>query len=302
MLSECPVDDSTFVSCVTVTTGRPQISHAIQSFAAQDYPHRELIIVSQGDGTWLHLVALDCYEQIKDRVHVLMVPKTLNLGQLRNLSIELAHGNVICQWDDDDLYHPERIRSQLRAMKGGVASLYTKYLKLFADTQEMYMIDHLSGTEDYLAVMEKQPFKKYLCGSVMFRKSCFHDWNNRLYPEFGNQTNTEEDLNVLQKLMKSGDVHGVQNGYEYCYVYHGANVYSRQHHEMLFHKKGIVGSADLLSCKDEIDRMLMSSGFDKTVRVLTSKIVDFDHEEKVEKNLVFEIKNLNKEIFVDKDA
>jgi glycosyltransferase involved in cell wall biosynthesis len=31
------------------------------------------------------------------------------LGSLRNLDIEMAQGEYVCQWDDDDWYHAGRI-------------------------------------------------------------------------------------------------------------------------------------------------------------------------------------------------
>jgi hypothetical protein len=35
----------------------------------------------------------------------------------RHISIESATGDVLCHWDDDDLYHPERLERQLTAAR-----------------------------------------------------------------------------------------------------------------------------------------------------------------------------------------
>jgi glycosyltransferase involved in cell wall biosynthesis len=40
-------------------------------------------------------------------------PPGLSLGELRNLSVLEADGEFVCQWDDDDWYHPRRLQRQL---------------------------------------------------------------------------------------------------------------------------------------------------------------------------------------------
>ena len=36
----------------------------------------------------------------------------LTLGELRNLSVQYAQGEYVCQWDDDDYYSPLRLYEQ----------------------------------------------------------------------------------------------------------------------------------------------------------------------------------------------
>jgi glycosyltransferase involved in cell wall biosynthesis len=38
------------------------------------------------------------------------------LGTLRNLSLDLARGELVAQWDDDDWYHPDRLTRQVAAL------------------------------------------------------------------------------------------------------------------------------------------------------------------------------------------
>lgn len=268
---------SELVSCVTVTQGRTElIGTAIQCFVSQTHPLREMIIVSQGNKEQNEVIK-KMIEKYSD-IHFVEVPSDLTLGEMRNLSIELAHGDIICQWDDDDIYHPQRISTQFKSLRGdSIASLYTRYLKYFADTGKMYMIDHTAGTSDYLDVLKSDPSKKYLCGSVMFKKQVFHECNNILYPENGNQSTREEDLNVLKKLMKFGKVASVDAGYEYCYVFHGGNVYQRKHHEMLLHKKCLSNKTKLLSYKQEIKKLLKMSNIGN-VDVCVAPIINFDLE------------------------
>lgn len=270
------IESKQLVSCVTVTNGRVElIGSAIKCFLAQTYSPCELVIVSQGDRD--QNLAIRNMIDGKTNIQFIEAPKHLTLGQMRNLSVELAHGDVICQWDDDDWYHPSRVMTQFRSIRGNaIASLYSKYLKYFRDTKKMYMIDHNSGTQDYLDLCKWHRHKQFLAGSIMFKKPFFHQFNNCLYPEGGHQSNKEEDLSVLQKLLKVGMVVQVNSGYEYCYVYHGGNVYERRHHEMLFHKKGTASKEELLGCKKEVELLLHSAQVNDIVEVCSTPLLDFD--------------------------
>jgi glycosyltransferase involved in cell wall biosynthesis len=273
------------ISCVTVTRGRyEQLIYAIRCFAAQTYPHRELVILSQGDReTNQRIKELVDASGVSSDVQFVEAPESLTLGQMRNTSVEIATGKIICQWDDDDLYHPERLTTQYNALKRGgnvVASLYTVFLKYFADDGTLYLIDHADGSEDYRQVLQEQPFKRFLCGSVMFYKSCFHRAFNRLYPEFGPQSASQEDLNVLQRLMQMGEVIGIDKGH-YIYVWHGSNVCDKRHHKFLFHKKRIAGRVELLQQRAVIESTLRAAKIPSSIQVCTTQPVDFDDPQSV---------------------
>lgn len=102
------------VSAVMPTTiaRRAWIPHAIQCFLTQDYVERELIVASEDTG----VVAL-----LPDdpRIRFVSVPHGLALGSKRNLVNAAAHGALIAHWDDDDWYAPERLTSQVNALRGG---------------------------------------------------------------------------------------------------------------------------------------------------------------------------------------
>lgn len=274
------------ISCVMVTTGRDYLIHnSIQCFRLQSYPNKELIIVSQGNK--------DQNDNIKkiignqNDIFFLEAPRDLTLGAMRNLSIELSTGKIICQWDDDDLYHPLRLITQYKNLRNGVASLYVEHLKFFKQINQLYAVRCDDGTDDYKEVLNENVYKKFLTGSVMFNKSCFYYYNNVLYPEFGLQSSKEEDLNVLQKLLKLGNVIPVR-GLHYVYVYHGNNTYDLKHHEMGLHKKRILSEKELLSQKEEID--FFSNVGLSGANVCTSEIVDFDQDNaSFGRNVIFTI-------------
>ena len=95
------------VSCLMITKkSRLAFStRAVKCFEWQNYPKKELIIVTD---------EIDL-QQVCGRPCFHFQDKTL--GELRNRSVEAAHGQFVCQWDDDDWYHPERIAKQVAHLK-----------------------------------------------------------------------------------------------------------------------------------------------------------------------------------------
>lgn len=93
------------VSCLMVTRGNVElVKTAYQSFTLQTWPNKELVIVCDSDSEELKkLIASD------SEVKFVQAPLGLTLGELRNISVAQASGEFVCQWDDDDLYAPERI-------------------------------------------------------------------------------------------------------------------------------------------------------------------------------------------------
>lgn len=85
---------------------------AVRAFQLQTYSPLELVIVNDSDSPLLPLIA-DADSRIRE---VMTTPRTL--GELRNVGLDAAQGNFICQWDDDDWYHPERIAKQLELTDG----------------------------------------------------------------------------------------------------------------------------------------------------------------------------------------
>lgn len=106
------------VSALCCTRERPeQLERALECFMAQTYPRRELVVVHRTDDPATREV-LARYAHEPTIVSVLIRPEEQrSLGDLRNRSIEASRGEYFCVWDDDDWYHPERIRLQLAAAR-----------------------------------------------------------------------------------------------------------------------------------------------------------------------------------------
>lgn len=86
------------VCCLTSTYGRlTQLNEVVTCFLDQDYENKKLLILNN------HPIPLIC-----DLPHITVYNEPIypTLGDCRNRLIELADGEFIRTWDDDDLYIP----------------------------------------------------------------------------------------------------------------------------------------------------------------------------------------------------
>lgn len=101
---------STFplVSCLCLTYARPDVlRESIWCFLQQDWPNKELVVLNDHPEP-LHL------DQDYPEIRVINVPERFaNLGAKRNHSIQLAQGEYLCLWDDDDLFLPWRLSTSM---------------------------------------------------------------------------------------------------------------------------------------------------------------------------------------------
>lgn len=103
-----------FVSCVMPTYGRfPHLAHlvgeSVESFLRQTYPNKELLILN------------DCASQILicDIPGVRVVntaERSATLGGKYNRMVEMARGEIIAPWEDDDLSLPHRLASSVERL------------------------------------------------------------------------------------------------------------------------------------------------------------------------------------------
>ena len=210
------------ISCLMVTHDRLSLARrAIRCFADQTWPERELVIVTDGDLRYRR--ALTCYVEhlgLKTVRFVHPGSDRLALGQLRNVALDAAHGDVICQWDDDDCYHPERLAVQFAHMResNARACFLTDHLHLLEKDRALVWVDWTVGG--------KSGEGQLLPGTVM----AFKDRRFR-YPESGPYVSRGEDSVFLHELYRSVPVAPLSGmGHLYLYSYHGRNTFSKEHH------------------------------------------------------------------------
>jgi len=101
------------VSCLTATYGRFQVlCEAVTCFVNQDYDNKELIILNN------HPEPLYCN---LPQVTIFNESGYMTLGDCRNRLLELAKGEFVRTWDDDDLYMPWAISQGVEHVGDSVA-------------------------------------------------------------------------------------------------------------------------------------------------------------------------------------
>ena len=100
------------VSCLMPTHNRRHwIARSISYFLRQDYPSRELVIIDDGDDRVADLIPAD------PRIRYVALETRLLLGEKRNYGCDLARGEIIAHWDDDDWQAPHRLRYQVEELE-----------------------------------------------------------------------------------------------------------------------------------------------------------------------------------------
>lgn len=95
---------------------------AARCFLEQTHREKELIIVNDGD------TALGFSNPT---IRELMIPSSpkISLGELRNIGLNTAQGELVMQWDDDDWHHPQRMEVQLSRWEPGAAVLLQNQIR-----------------------------------------------------------------------------------------------------------------------------------------------------------------------------
>lgn len=110
--------DGPKVTCVMPTYNRRGfVERSIGLFLTQDYPHKELIVVDDGEDDVSDLVPPG------GPVHHLRLSTRATIGEKRNLVAAATDGDLLVQWDDDDWYGPARLSRQVGPLAAGRADV-----------------------------------------------------------------------------------------------------------------------------------------------------------------------------------
>ena len=196
------------VSCLMVTANRRDLAkRAVICFMNQSYPNKELVIIDDGEQDYTPIL-----QEIppQDVLYIKLEKKQdAVLGTLRNVALDKARGDYLIQWDDDDWYHPERIRIQAEVlMKGYDACCLSASLMHLNDPEYMN-----------LPFFGKLP--DGIPGSIMHKNNA-----SIRYPEF----RKAEDTVYLKDWMKLKYTK-LPEEYSYLFIrcYHGSNTWEQEH-------------------------------------------------------------------------
>ena len=219
------------ISCLMVSRPRaarlPLVRKSLESYARQIYPHRELVVVIDIRASAEEQAGLrEAIEAIVPaNVRIICPEQELTLGALRNISTAEAAGEVLCQWDDDDIHHPDRLSVQYDRMResGCGVSYLVDAMLLNHRERKMYWTNWAQ------APTGAHP------GTLM----CDADLVAR-YPETGPLAQLSEDVTLLEELERRGPIHRLAGvPHFYVYVTHPANTTTAEHHERLARELGV---------------------------------------------------------------
>ena len=197
---------------------------SIRCFIDQTYPRRELVIVSEGDRAYCRALENHLEDRGIDNARVIAVAPGATLGKLRNLSLDAAAGDIMCQWDDDDCYHPDRALRQVEEMtrQQARACFLTDNLQLFEADGKLFWLDWTIHEDD------PEPYRLFPPAVVFFKDGRFR------YPETGPRASLGEDLDLATDLCREVPVAMLGGmGWLYLYVFHGTNTCLKEHHYSL---------------------------------------------------------------------
>ena len=133
-----------FVSLVTPTYNRRRFIPAlIKIIESQTYPRDRMEWIVYDDGQEPIGDLLEAAKSRLPTVRYIFSEEKLTLGEKRNKLNELAMGDILVAFDDDDFYFPERVATAVTALisnpsvdLAGSSEIYM----FFSDTKEIYKV------------------------------------------------------------------------------------------------------------------------------------------------------------------
>lgn len=208
------------ISCLMVTKRLDALHtlRAIESFKNQTYKDKELIIVySHSSNDQIYKIQ-EFVSDIECTMYNIMDSATL--GEARNISIDLAKGEWVCQWDDDDISHMDRLlfQHEWNVNNNAEASIFSAQYHLF---------EHEKNMELYLENRKStsSPEHNGWCGTIMALKNVMKN----IYPYM----KIDEDTKGLSKLKNLKIIKYDSIFYHYIYSYHGNNTWDLEHNRYM---------------------------------------------------------------------
>jgi glycosyltransferase involved in cell wall biosynthesis len=219
------------ISCLTVTQeGRlASLALAIADFARQTERDRELVVVHDGGDAFHDEASAIARAHEGAAIRIVRAPATpkLALGTLRNLAVESARGDYVCQWDDDDRCHPRRLEAQLEALRSAQsdASALADQLHFFVEAGEMYWDDWHESSYPL----------NFVPGTLLARRHAV-----ARYPE----AQRGEDTALVVAMLRAGRSFARvrEHGYLYVYRFDGRNTFDQAHHAAISLHHGFRGA------------------------------------------------------------
>ena len=198
------------VTCIMPTFNRRRfIAQARRNVLRQDYPRLELVVID--DGTEPVADLLDGLPNCR-YVHL---DQRVTIGKKRNLACELARGDIIVQWDDDDWYGPHRVSRQVEQIVSDNAEVTGIGVNLLLDlrTMQVWSTREREAADPLFASIEA-----VAGGTLAYTKDVWRQVGG--YPD----ASIGEDVALMQLMADGGArIVAMSNQGAYVYVRHGRN-------------------------------------------------------------------------------
>ncbi len=134
------------ISVIMPTKPTRRLSRPIHQYWEQDYPNKELIIISD---KWAGRV-VDDLDIVSKNTEWEAGPFT-SIGAKRNYGCEMAKGEIILHMDDDDWYAPDWISKSVAALQSSGASLTgLREAYFYRPHSEMWLYSYPANAQPYI--------------------------------------------------------------------------------------------------------------------------------------------------------
>jgi glycosyltransferase involved in cell wall biosynthesis len=205
------------------------VRHSVNCFLQQTYGNRELVIVSQAVSNDLRAF-VDSISSPSSPIEVHHASPDLSLGDLRNMSIARSRGDLICQWDDDDLHHPRYLDWMVAfTLANKVGAAFLRQCTIWWPAKKM--VSHSIRRIWENTMIARRPFIP-------------------IYPNLARS----EDTYIAQSMARICPYAMVNAPYLYIYVVTGKNTWNEQHMQrMMSDESDALSGADYDAVFDRMD-------------------------------------------------
>lgn len=207
------------ISVVMAATRTEFLRAAIESYAAQDYPDKELVIVDDGSSA---KIKEEVEKFHRDDIRYYYQPHA-GAAAAYNKAVMFATGDLLCKLDDDDRLHPENsLSARAEVMES------RKFVSVYGGYNEMTAAGKVIKTFMPKQVDRKKMLERdTMCtGSFMWRRGI--EAHGVRFPE---DVEYSEDYEFKLRLLHEGEC-ATLNKIVYQVRWHGSNKSMRDRDEM----------------------------------------------------------------------
>lgn len=169
------------------------VADSIASVQRQTYPHWELLIVDDASTDRTVEIVKSLAKQ-DEKIRFVVKNEHSGIADTRNQCIQMAKGRFLAFLDADDIWHPEKMKTQLRFMMDhNVGFTYTTYDWIDEDGKTLNKFINTIGNLDY---------KRYLRNTIIGCSTVMVDTEivgQVTVPRFRTSEDTATWLGILKK-------------------------------------------------------------------------------------------------------